>query len=147
MLLVRCFEHTHCARHTDRAATDNAFVKRKGLTIFHEQVFIHASRRSFAAIKGLSLFTIMVQEERAAANAAGLWFDQAKHELHCNRRINRATACFEHLVARIGGEWVGRCDCEFRGGPARLLGDARCALGLLEWLVGEIGGGASAGGK
>ena len=43
----------------------------------------------FATVKGLKFAAIVVQQERAAANAAGLRFHQCEHHLHRDGSVHR----------------------------------------------------------
>ena len=71
-----------------------------------------------------------MQQERAAADAAGLRLHQRQHHLHGDRGVDRRAAGLEHLVAGVGGQRVGRRDRELASRPAGLVGVARRALGL-----------------
>jgi hypothetical protein len=63
-----------------------------------------------------------MQQEGAAADAAGLRLDQRQHHLHRNGGVERAAAGLEHLVARVGGQRVGRGHGKLLRCPARLVG-------------------------
>ena len=129
---MRHLEHAHRAGRADRAATDHAVVKRHGLAVgTDEEVFVGRCRRGFAAIKGFDFASVGMQEKSAAANAARLRLDQRQHHLHGNGRINGRAAGLESLVARFGGQWVGRRNGEFGGRPAGLGGKTTRAFGLL----------------
>jgi hypothetical protein len=73
-----------------------------------QQLGRSALRRGFTAVKGLGLAAVEVQQKSTATDAAGLWLDQAEHHLHGYCGIYRGAACFEGLVARVGGQRVGR---------------------------------------
>jgi hypothetical protein len=55
-----------------------------------------------------------VQQEGAAADAAGLRLHQRQHHLHGNGGVHRRAAGLEHLVARVRGQRVGGSHRELR---------------------------------
>ena len=127
---VRLLQHAHRAWHADRAAADHAVVEGHGLAVgADEQLFGGGGGRGLAAVPGHQLAPAAVQQKGAAADAAGLRFDQAQHHLHRHRRVDGVAARLQHLVAGVGGQRVGGGDGEFFGGPAGLVGPARSALG------------------
>ena len=131
VLAVRHLQHAHGAGHADRAATHHAVVEGQGLAAgVEEEFFVGSGRGRLAPVIGLYLAAAGVQQEGAAADAAGLRLDQRQHHLHRDGRVHRRAAGLEHLVARVGGQRVGGGHGELRGGPARLLGVARGGLGL-----------------
>lgn len=75
--------------------------------------------------------TRCMRQEGAAANAARLRLDQRQHHLHRNGRVDGRAARLEHLVARVGGQRVGRGHGKLLGGPTLVFGGARRALGLV----------------
>ena len=147
---VRLLQHAHRARHADRAATDHAVVEGHGLAVgADEQLFGGGGGRGLAAVPGHQLAPAAVQQKGAAADAAGLRFDQAQHHLHRHRRVDGVAARLQHLVAGVGGQRVGGGDGEFFGGPAGLVGPARSALGRDRrrgrWRVAEVAAAGAAG--
>ncbi len=146
MLAVRHLQHAHGAGHADRAATDHAVVERHGLAVpAEEQVLAGGGRGGLAPVVRLHLAARGVQQEGAAADAAGLGFDQREHHLHRDGRIDGRPAGLEHLVARIGGQRIGRGDRELARGPSRLLRVPRRPLGLVRHRIGELRGGGAGG--
>ena len=72
------------------------------------QFFIGRGRRGFAAIPCRDPLAVPMQQERAAADAAGLRLDQRQHHLHCDRGVECAAAGLQHLIAGVGSQRVGR---------------------------------------
>jgi hypothetical protein len=70
-----------------------------------------------------------VQQESAAADSRGLRFHQIEHELGCNRRIDRAAAAADRVVARARGERMRRDDHETLRGDERLRDPSRRRFG------------------
>ncbi|MNP44790.1 hypothetical protein D3C76_1386670 [compost metagenome] len=108
MLLVG---HFQCPQHTGdshRATADLRGPERHRATVgLQEQRFGHGGRRRLAAIVGLHLLAIPVQDEPPTANAAGLRLDQGQHHLHGDRRIDRAAAGPQHRSPGLAGQRVG----------------------------------------
>jgi hypothetical protein len=127
-----------------------------GLPSAPRKSFSSAAAGAVSRPSKASTAAVVVQQEGAAAYAAGLRLDQREHHLHGDRRIHRRAAGLEDLVAGIGGQRVGRGHGEFFRGPARLGREARSAFGLRGraargfaggHLVSEVGRVAGAGGQ
>ena len=128
---VGLFEHLDGTRHTHGAAADHSFVKRHGLAVGQqEQPLVDAGRRGLAAIPGLHLCAVPVQQKRTAANAAGLRFHQGQHHLHGHRSIQRRATSTQHLVAGFGSQGVGGSHRKVGHGPTGFSGISGCAFGL-----------------
>src|SRR5689334_23789032 len=65
-----------------------------------------------------------IDEERAAADAGGLWLEEVEHELRRDRRIDCAAAAAQHVAARFGGHGIGRRSEERRVGKEGRAGRA-----------------------
>ena len=118
MLLVGFFQHAQGAGHAHGTATHGGFIKRHGLTVVeHEDFFMGQVGRGFAAIKSLQFAAVVVQQERTAANAAGLRFHQGEHHLHRNGGVHRRATRFQNVVARLGSQGVGRGHTACLEGP------------------------------
>jgi hypothetical protein len=129
VLAVRHLQHAHGAGHAHRAATHHAVVEGQGLPLASRKSFSSAAAGAVSPVIGLYLAAAGVQQEGAAADAAGLRLDQRQHHLHRDGRVHRRAACLEHLVARVGGQRVGGGHGELRASsPA--FGVARGGLGL-----------------
>jgi len=108
MLPVRQLQHAQAARHADRAAADHGVGEGHRLAVGpEEQPLVGFGRRGLAAIKGLDRAAIEMQQECAAADAAGLGLDQGQHHLHRDGGVQRAAAGPDDLVAGLGGQRVG----------------------------------------
>ena len=129
---VRSFEHAHGARHADRAATGHGMAKGHRLAVRQqEELFVGRRGRGLTAVPCRHVPAVPVQQEGAASDAAGLRLDEREHHLHRDRRIERAAASLERLVAGVGGQRIGRSHHEAQRRPARLFGEARGAFGQL----------------
>ncbi len=102
-----------------------------GLAVTHEQVLIGRHRRDLAAVIGLDLAALCMQQEGTTTDAARLGLDQAQHQLHRNGCIDRRAPGLQHLVAGIGGQGVGSSYRVLLGGPAGFVGPAGAAFGLV----------------
>ena len=107
MLLVRQRQHAQQTRHTDCAPARHDFIKALRFAVQHEHVRGREQRCGFTAIENLKLLAIVVHQKRAAADAAGLRFNQRQHQLHRNRCVNRRSAGFENLQTGGAGQRVG----------------------------------------
>ncbi|MNV62087.1 hypothetical protein D3C71_1546170 [compost metagenome] len=116
-----------------------------GLAVLHEEVFVGGHGGDFAAVIGLDLAALGMQQEGAASNAAGLRLDQAEHQLHGNGGINGAASGLEHLKACIRCQRVGRSHGVLFVGPAGLVGPAGAAFGLVGCGRGRVVEGRGAG--
>ena len=85
-------QHGHGARHAHRAPTDHRFHESHGFAVgAHEKAVIGClGWRGFAAVEGLNLLAVVVQQKGAATNAAGLGLDQREHHLHRHGRVDCA---------------------------------------------------------
>ena len=80
-------------------------MKGHGLAIgLEEQGVGCCSRCSFAAIPGLQLPAIVIQEKGSAADTAGLRLDQAQYQLDGDGGIQGATTGLQDLEAGTGGD-------------------------------------------
>ena len=137
MACVRHLEHAHGAGHADRAAADHRLLERHRLAVgLQEQPLVGQRRRGLAAVEGFDARAVPMQDERAAADAAGLRLDQREHHLHRHRRIDRRATGLEHLMAGLGGQRVGRGNGEAPGAPAGLDAGAGSRLRLQRRRVG-----------
>jgi hypothetical protein len=105
--------------------------------------------RCLAAVEGLHLLAVVVHQEGAAADARRLRLDQGQHQLGGDGGIDRAAALFQHRVAGLDGQRIGRRHHVLARGPAGLFVPAAGRLrGLLQGLDGILGdGGAGKGGQ
>ena len=138
MLAVCQLQHAHRARNAHRAAAHDGVVEGQGLAVRADEELVgDGSGCCFAPVIGFHAGTRSMQQEGAAANAARLRLDQRQHHLHRNGRVDGRAARLEHLVARVGGQRVGRGHGKLFSGPARFFGGARRALGLAGHGVGQ----------
>ena len=108
MLLVCQCQHADHARNANRPPADHGLLKGHGCALGIQKQRGPRSRGcGFAAVKSLGFFAIKMQQKSPAAYAAALGLDHAQHHLHGNRRVDRAAACAQDLVARLGGQRVG----------------------------------------
>jgi hypothetical protein len=135
---VCLLEHAHHAGHTDRATADRSLPQRHGLAVgAQEQAFVGLAWRRLAAVPGLHVPAVPVQQEGAAADAAGLRLDQGQHHLHRHRRIQRTATGHKDLPAGLGGQRVGGRHRHAPERPARLGLQAGRTLGLRRQRVGR----------
>jgi hypothetical protein len=131
VLGVRHFEHAHGTRHADCAPTDDGFVKMHRLTVgLDEQRFADRRRRRLATVEGHRRTPVVVQQQGAAADAAGLGFDQGQHHLRGDRRVHRRAAGLEHRQSGGAGQWMRAGDGELPTVPPGLRADAGGAFRL-----------------
>ena len=131
VLLVGHFQHAQRAGGAYRAATHHGVVELHGFAVCADkELFVSGGGRGLAAVEGLHVLAVVVHQESAAANAAGLRLHQRQHHLHGNRRVDGRATRLEHLVTRVGSQRVGGSHGKFAGGPAGLGGVAGRALGL-----------------
>ena len=125
VLRVCHFQHAHRAGHADRAPAHHRVHEGHRLALgCQEQALVGGGRRGLAAVEGLHALAVPVQQEGAAADAAGLRLHQRQHHLHRDRRIQRRAAPREHLPAGLGGQRIGcghREPCMPAGGSGSLL--------------------------
>ena len=123
---VGLLQHAHHTRHPHRASAHHGLWERHGLAVGQQkQAFISCRRRGLAAVPRLNSFSIPMHQESTTANAAGLGLHEREHHLDGDGGVQRAAASLEHLVARIGGQRVGRRHHEALGRPTRLGGQTR----------------------
>ncbi len=148
VLTVGQLQHAHCAGGAHGAPAHHRIVEGHGLAIgFQKQVFGCGGGGGFPPVIGFDLVAGGVQQEGSAADTAGLGLDQTQYHLHGDGGVNGATARFEYLVARIGGQGVGGSHSKFFGGPARFFGVAGAAFRLRGHLVVQVLGGRAASGQ
>ena len=124
MLAVHVMQQFQRAWHTHRTAADHRIPPAHGLAIgLQEIVRAGGHGRFFAAIEGgeRARVSIEIEQERAAADARTLRFDQIQHELDGDHGINRVAAALEDIVARLAGMGVGGRHHELFGGHRRFF--------------------------
>ena len=107
---VRRLEHAQEARHPDRAAADHRVeIARRAAVGANEQIAGHRRRRGLAAVitPHHAACRVEMQQECAAADARRLRLHQIEHQLHRNRRVDRAAALLEYPRAGTRGMGVG----------------------------------------
>ena len=119
---VRSLEQRDNTRDTDRSPADDRVAEFHRLAVgVEESLRPCRRRRGLAPVVGKQpvVARIVNQHERAAADARRLRLDQREHELHRNRRVDRAAAGGEHAIAGVDRERIRRGHHE---APARHRG-------------------------
>jgi len=136
--LVRRRQHGQHAGRAGRQAAHDGVAHRQRLAVgLQEHLRRGRGGRGLAAVVGLHLTTIPVQQEGTAGDAAGLRFHQAQHRLHGDGGIDGGTASAQRLQAGLCGQRVGSGDGETlgrRGERGRLGGARGRSFGLLDRL-------------
>jgi hypothetical protein len=124
--LVRQLEHAHRPGYADGAPAHHRLVERHRFAIgLQEELLVGRGRRGLAAVEGVDVLAIPMQQERATADAARLRLDQREHHLHRDRRIDCRAARVQRAVTGLGGQRVGCSHCKTLCQAAGAI-DARC---------------------
>ncbi len=111
-LAMHVVEQPHDARHPDGAARRPGIgfgAAAVGLGHPAQVVLGRRGRRGFSSVICAYRIAgrVVVQQEAAAADAGGLWFDEAEHGLRGHQRVGRGAAVAQHLAGGFGRQRVG----------------------------------------
>jgi len=115
VLRVGELEHRQDAGNADRTPAHRRFHEAERLLLgIEEAIGARGRRRQLATVVGAQLLLALrpVEEKRAAADTGGFRFDQAEHQLHRDRGVDRGAAAREDLDTRLDRERMRRRDDE-----------------------------------
>ena len=131
----------HLARHADRTARLPGLNEAHHFTILDEMFRRGGGRGHFAAVKygNLVLGAVVIDHERAAADAGAFRLDKAQNRVNGNRRINRAATIAHHFKSGLNRQGVGGRDHGTLG-PAQVSGRRAHGISLFRSRTRGIGG-------
>ncbi len=141
---MRRLHEPHQSRHADTRTRVDGTVEGHRAAIAQESIGLRRGRGPLASVVGgeAARARVVMEQERATAEARRLWLHQPEHELRRNGRVDRRPTCAQDVaaggcrvrvrgrdhVAGGGGEKFGRgAGRGFRGNRAAL--GVRCGMG------------------